>query len=173
MASILRLPDEPMRDECLRLMRAHVGALPTLRPESVKIALRRAYATTLDRTSIRAGLRDDEHEAIAEWEQRLLDPEWLAGPALAEPHGRQVKIRAGVWVYDGACDGVRLRISVEHGRVRHAWIEAPSLNGTADGIATALVGVTARLEDLTARLDEFGDDGCRVLDALAPGLVVA
>jgi lipoate-protein ligase A len=172
MASVLALPDEAMRKECLRLMREHVGALPQLDSTSVRGALRRAYSTALGRRPLDVAPAGAEEAAISAWERRLLEPEWLTGPVLPASCGRQVKIRAGVWMYDGAQDGVRVRISVERDRVRRADIEAPSLNGTADGIASALLGVAAHPHALAACLEEFGEDGARVLAALSPGLVV-
>jgi lipoate-protein ligase A len=172
MAAVLRLPDEHMRRECLRLMRTHVAALPRLGEESVKAALRRAYACSLGRVAIRSELHAREHAAIARWEQRLGDPKWLAGPPLPRPAGRQVKVRAGVWVYDGGDRHLRVRTTVEDGRITFARVDAPDLNGTGTGIARALRGVAAQREALTAQLQEFGEDGERVLRVLEPGLVV-
>ncbi|MHB8657606.1 MAG: lipoate--protein ligase family protein [Solirubrobacteraceae bacterium] len=172
MARALRLPDERMRAECLRLMRAHVAALPQLGEASVKSALQRAYALALG-LSPRADVpRPGEQRAIERWAQRLCDPAWLAGPDLPERAGRQVKVRAGVWVYDGAHEDLRVRATVEAGRVSLADIDGPSVNGSAAGIARALLGTEATAEALGTRLAEFGDVGARVLAALQPGLVV-
>lgn len=172
MAAVLRLPDEDMRRECLRLMRAHVGALPQLGEESVKNAIRHAYACALNRVVCRTGTHPHEEDAIAHWERQLSEHAWIVGPMLPEQSGRQVKVRAGVWVYDGGDEDVRVRATVEDGRVCSARIEAPGLYGTADQLARALVGVAARRDALQARLEEFGDHGLRVLRALEPGLVV-
>ncbi|HZE05323.1 MAG TPA: hypothetical protein VE127_08875, partial [Solirubrobacteraceae bacterium] len=74
--------------------------------------------------------------------------------------------------YDGGEGDVRARITVESGAVSAARITAPHLNGRAGAIAAALHGAPADHEALAARLAQFGDDGARVLGALAPGLVV-
>jgi len=100
MATVLALPDERMRDECLALMREHVGSLPALREESVKTSLRDSYATALARTPVAAELQAHELAAIAAWEQRLQDPAWTAGPELPALRERAVKIREGVWCYE-------------------------------------------------------------------------
>ena len=172
MAAVLRLPDEDMRRECLRLMRAHVGALPQLGEESVKNAIRHAYACALRRVVCRSDTHPHEDEAIAHWERQLSDLAWIVGPLMPERPGRQVKVRAGVWVYDGAHEQLRVRATIEDERVRSARIDAPDLNGTASELARALLGVAASREALQARLEEFGEDGMRVLRALEPGLVV-
>lgn len=172
MAAVLRLPDEAMRGECLRLMEVHVGTLPQLREDSVKLALRRAYECALGRLAVPGATRAHEDEAIAHWERQLSDLAWIVGPSLPAQQGRQVKVRAGVWVYDGAHERLRVRATVEDDRVISALIEAPNLNGTATELSRALLGVAADHNALKARLEEFGEDGIRVLRALEPGLVV-
>jgi len=171
MASVLKLPDEEMRDECLRLMRSHVGALPQLDAESFKIALRHAYACALGRAVSVSATRPHEDDAIAQWERQLSDLAWIVGPSLPTPTGRQVKVRAGVWVYDGADGPLRVRTTIEGGRVVAARVDAADLNGTASSLSRALVGVLAERDALAAQLGEFGEDGTRVLRALEPGLV--
>jgi lipoate-protein ligase A len=157
MAEVLRLPDETMRAQCLRLMRAHVGALPELDERAVKDALTRAYA---DGKARRAAPTPREAEAIARWTRRLSDPEWTAGPAVAATPGRQVKVRAGVWVYDAGA----ARVEVQDGRITD--VAGPA------AVAQALLGASARRDALAARLAPFGEDGARLLRTLEPGLVV-
>jgi lipoate-protein ligase A len=172
MAAVLRLPDEEMRSECLRLMRLHVGALPGLREAPVKAALSNAYADGLGLTAVPDELQPREHAAIARWARRLDDPAWIAGPSHPPLAGRQVKVRAGVWVYDGAEAQLRVRATVEDWQVTDARVVAPHLNGTATELAGALLGACAEREALRSRLQGFGEDGMRVLHALEPGLVV-
>lgn len=172
MAAVLRLPDEEMRRECLRLMRAHVAALPRLAERSVKSALRRAYSCALRRLALPAKTRSDEDDAIAYWERQLSEPSWIVGPSLPPLSGRQVKVRAGVSVFDGAHGDLRIRATVEDGRVTAARIEAPALNGLAAALGRSLIGVAADANALRAQLEEFGEDGLDVLRALEPGLMV-
>jgi lipoate---protein ligase len=172
MAAVLRLPDEAMRSECLRLMRGHVGVLPELDEAAVKAAIRQAYARALGLAERPSMTRPHEDEAIAHWERQLSDLGWIVGPPLPRPRGRQVKVRASVWVYDGAHDSLRVRTTVEDGRVTVAHVDAPNLNGTAAELSRALVGVAAQRDALAARLAQFGEHGERVLRALEPGLVV-
>jgi lipoate-protein ligase A len=176
MAAVLALPDEGMRREILRLMRAHVGALPSLDEPALKIALRHSYACSLERSVCPSRLSDREAASISDWEARLADPSWTDGPVLPARAGRQVKVRAGTWVFDGGCadaaGGVRVRASVEDGRVVAASVSAADMNGAAEVLSRALIGVLAERDALAAQLQEFGEDGARVLRALEPGLVV-
>lgn len=172
MAAVLRLPDEEMRAECLRLMRAHVGALPQLEEAAVKSALIHSYAHALGLSAEPSGVALHECVAVSHWEQELSDLAWIVGPSVPITAGRQVKVRAGVWVYDGGDDELRVRTTVEDGRVTVAHVAAPDLNGTAADLSRALLGVAAHRDALAARLQEFGDDGLRLLRALEPGLVV-
>jgi lipoate-protein ligase A len=172
MARALRLPDEEMRAECLRLMRAHVAPLPQLDEERTKAALRHSYAQSLESVARPDTTTPGEERAISGWERRLADPAWTAGPALPVPVGRQVKIRAGVWVYQGGDEHLRVRATVEDGEVTSARVDAPGLNGAASGIARSIIGARATPEALAARLAGFGQDGSRVLSVMQPGLVV-
>lgn len=172
MAEILALPDESMRSDCLDLMRNHLGTLPEITETALKQALARAYGAALGRTPHYDGLRPDEAEAVERWETRLADPDWLAGPTLPPAKGRQVKIRAGTFVYDNAADGVSVRVRVEDGTISAAQVTDPSMNGSAQRLAEALLGAAAHRAELAERLDGFEHDGERVLSALTPGLVV-
>jgi lipoate-protein ligase A len=172
MARALALPDERMRSECLRLMRAHVAPLPDLDEASCKAALRDAYAGALGLPARDSEPTAAEAGSIARWADRLRDPAWTAGPPLRAPAGRQVKVRAGVWVYDGGDARLRVRATVEDGLVSAATVGGPDARRAGARIAGALVGVSATVDALRARLEEFGDEGARVLAALQPGLVV-
>jgi lipoate---protein ligase len=172
MVAVLRLPDEAMRREYLRLMRQHLGTLPRLHEAAVKRAICQAYERALGRARQASTTRPHEDEAIAHWERQLSELAWIVGPSLPRPLGRQVKVRAGVWVYDGAHEKLRVRTTVEDGRVTVARVEAPNLNGTAAELSRALLGVAAQRDVLAARLAQFGAHGERVLRALEPGLVL-
>jgi lipoate-protein ligase A len=172
MSEVLAFPDEEMRTEFLELLRAELGTLPALDPLELRQQLIDRYAVALDAVALPDGLRADERSQIERWEARLRDPAWLAGPDLASAGGRQVKIRAGTWLYDGARDSVDVRLRVRDGRIDRAAVSAPSLNGLGARLAQALIGVDAAPAAVAARLSGFELDGERVLAALAPGLVV-
>ncbi len=172
MSSVLAFPDEAMRGDFLELLSQNLGTLPGLDPVRLTQALVAAYSITLASRPVPATLRPHELAAVERWEARLLDPAWLEGPALVPAVGRQVKVRAGTWLYDRDSDGLRVRIRVEDGLIAWARIAAPGLNGAAARLAHALIGVRAQPDCVAASLDRFEHDGERVLAALAPGLVV-
>lgn len=172
MARVLALPDEEMRVECLRLLREHLAPLPQLPEGRFKEQLARAYGERLGAVPVSACLRDDERRAIACWQERLLDPEWCRGPALPAPTGRQVKIRAGTWVYDSREGELKVRATIEDGQLREVLLHDPRHGESAKAITGALLGAEATRASLAARLARFGEAGQRVLSTLAPGLVV-
>ena len=173
MASVLALPSDAMRSECLRLMRHHVSSLrgegSAATVADATVALRAAYARALGRQAT-AALSAPEQEAIERWERRMADPAWTAGPDVPRRPVRQVKVRDGVWVIDGAVEGVRVLATFRAGRVERALVAGS--NGNGPRMAQALVGTAADGEALRERLAGFGPDGERVLSALEPGLVV-
>jgi len=172
MARILSLPDERMREECLRLLRAHVAPLPGLEEAALKDALTRAYGRALGATPAPDSLRGPEREAIARWSRRLRREDWSRGPELPAAPGRQVKIRAGTWIYDGAQGRLRVRATVEEGTVSRIELSDGERRLEGRAVAAALLGAGASRAELAGRLRRFGEDGDRVLSALAPGLVV-
>jgi lipoate-protein ligase A len=172
MARILALPDEEMRLECLRLMRAHLGPLPQLKEPALKEALTRAYGRALDARPQPSRPHERERRAIARWRRRLGDPAWSRGPVLPVPSGRQVKIRAGTWIYDGSQGSLRVRATVEEGRLRRLALTDGQRRVPTAAIARALLGASATRSELDARLERFGDAGRAVLATLSPGLVV-
>ena len=177
MARVLDLPDRAMRDECLRLMRRHVGSLEDEGLGGVTVAdataaLRDAYATALGATIADAALTDREEAAVQRWEERLADEEWTLGPArgaTARP-GRRVKVRSDVFVVHGEQEGVRVLATVVGDSIQRAEVGAAHLNGAAAALEDAVVGPCSDVRALEVRLAGFGDDGRRVLAALAPGL---
>lgn len=173
MARVLALPDDRMRDECLRLMRGHVSSLADLglgsvTPEQATVALRDAYAEQYG-AAIDASLSEAEESAVQRWGLRMSRPEWRTGPAQPEPLARRVKIRAGVFVVHGESDGVHVLATVVGDAIERAWIDARHLNGTAPAIAGAVTGDLTP-DALAERMAPFGPDGDRVLTALLPGL---
>lgn len=173
MARVLALPDEEMRVECLRLLREHLAPLPQLPEDQFKQQLARAYGEHLAAVPTPAQLRADERRAIADWQQRLLDPVWCRGPELPPaPAGRQVKIRAGTWVYDSREGALRVRATIEEGQLRRLQVHDPEHLHSAGAITSALLGAEATRASLAQRLSSFGEAGQRVLSTLAPGLVV-
>lgn len=175
MARILALPDDAMRAEVLRLMRRHVSSLRDeglghVTAADAVAALRRAYAAALVAEPVDAPLTSPERAAIASWERRLADPEWLRGPVLPARRGRRVKVRAGVFVVRGERAGIGVLASVVGDTITHAAVSAPRLNGHAAALERVLVGSRAERAELSSRLAPFGTAGEHVLHAMTPAL---
>lgn len=175
MARILALPDGPMREECLRLMRRHVASLQDLGAGEIDLpaattALRDAYATAFGPAED-GPLTPREQSAVERWGLRLSSPRWREGPPQPESDGRRVKIRSDVFVVHGEDGGVSVLASVVGDAIERAWVTAPHLNGSAAALQQAVAGSLAA-GALAGRLEDFGDDGRRVLTALTPGLEV-
>lgn len=176
MARILALPDERMRAECLRLMRRHVTSLQdegcTATLEEARSALRRAYTAAFGGSASVESLTARERDCVLEWERRLADPDWTAGPDLPARGVRQVKVRGDVWVVRGRHEETDVLASFAGGVVDRVEIRDAGLNGTAAAAAAALTGAPADPVELRARLAPFGAAAERVVAAIEPGLVV-
>jgi len=177
MAELLAVPSERMRRECLRLMRRHVSSLEAegfsaVTVEQAKAALIAAYSEQLGLRPSPDSLNATEEQAVARWEERFAQPQWLNGPALAKRSGRQVKICADVWTYSAKKNGISIEASVVGGRLESMHVEATHLDGVAERICRVLVGQTADAKSLGRYLAPFGADGRLVLELLEPGLTL-
>jgi lipoate-protein ligase A len=158
--AVLALPDPVQRAETLRLMRRYVTATPA-DPAGFRTALSAAYASTLGQRAVPGELTAAELRTVAELDQRFTAPRWVAGPgrpARSGRHGRQVKVRAGVWTLAAeARGGARLVASVVNGVLDRAELTAPELNGQVKTAERALAGASVRAAaDVLSRLGEQG-----------------
>ena len=158
--AVLALPDPVQRAETLRLMRRYVTATPA-DPAAFRTALSVAYASALGLRAVPGELTAAELRAVAELDQRFTAPWWLAGPgrpARSGRHGRQVKVRAGVWTLAAeARGGARLVASVVNGALDRAELTVPELNGQVKAVEHALAGASVRAAaDMLCGLGEPG-----------------
>lgn len=160
---ILRLPDETMRAEVVRLMREHVRATP-LDERSFTAGMIGAYSDLLGLPPRNGELDDSERAKLAELDELFASPEWIDGD-VTRPAGnaRQVKIRAGVWVFAAEWDGARVVGSVRDGALHRVWLTATQTD--VQPAERALVGVA--LSDAPAVLERFGVQGRRWAAAVA------
>lgn len=177
MADVLAVPSEAMRGECLRLMRRHVSSLADegfahVTREQAVAALRSAYESALAVDAREDDLDGRERDAVERWDRRLADPEWTRGPDLPARAGRQVKVRAGVWVFAGAEADTRVLVTVADGLVERLAVESPRLNGRARQLEAAVQGGPAEAAVLRRSLARFGEDGETVARVLEPGLAL-
>lgn len=117
---VLRLPDADMRAETLRLMRRYVAATP-VDDDAFRDAMVEAYADALGLRPVPGELTAIEKTTLAGLDGRFTSREWIAGPEhTLRRRPRQVKVRAGVWVFAADCDRARVMASVVRGTVERA-----------------------------------------------------
>jgi lipoate-protein ligase A len=162
-ARILRLPDETMRAETIRLMRRYITATP-LDTATFTSSFVDALSRALSLPTKDGELTSLERMKLSEVDELLSSPDWTG------EHGgrlggrlRQVKIRAGVWVFAVEWDGTRVVGSVRDGALDRVWLAA--IGAQARAAEGALAGVTLR--DAPAVLERFGAPGRRWAAALA------
>jgi lipoate-protein ligase A len=165
---VLDLPDPVQRAETLRLMRRYVTATPA-DPAAFRAALSAAYASALALRAVPGELTAAELHTVAELDRRFTTPGWLAGPGRAARsggHGRQVKVRAGVWTLAAeARDGARLVASVVDGTLDRVTLTAPGLNGQVKEAEQTLAG--APVSAAAGVLGRLGEPGAELAAALA------
>jgi len=167
MASILAVPSDHARAECLRLMRQRVTSVDDLGlawidDAAVKHALTSAYARALGAVPEPSEPTAIEADAIESWEARVADRAWVTGTARPSRPLRQVKICADVFVVAAATGDLTIEAALVDGRfdrVRIAGID------DAHSLETAVRGV--ELAALPSALGAFGTAGARVLELLS------
>ncbi|MFD1659094.1 biotin/lipoate A/B protein ligase family protein [Streptomyces caeni] len=164
-ARVLRLPDEGMRSEVLRLMRRYVSATPA-DPEVFRRAAVDAYATALGLQPVPGDLTGVEREALVELDERFTSDEWIAGPARRpRRRTREVKVRAGVWVFAAQHEQALVMASVVDDSVERARLSTLIPGGEMREAEDALAGVPlAKAPDV---LGAYGDLGRQFAAAFA------
>lgn len=167
--SILRLPDPTMRAEVLRMMRRFVNPTPA-DPEEFQRAAVEAYAGALGLTAEPGELTELERAAVEELDEQFTSESWIAGPqGRRRPPAREVKIRAGVWVFAAEHEDARVVASVVGDSVERARFRTstPSddLYGDLRAAEAAMAGVT--LAKAPAVLAGFGSTGRQLAAAFA------
>ena len=163
---ILRLPDKIMRAETLRLMRRHVS--PTSAdPDTFRRAMIDAYASALGLHATAGELTGYERAKLGRLDELFLSARWLTGSPPPIRQGiRQVKVRAGVWVFAAERADSRVVATVVNGTVERAWLRAHALpSGRTVAAERALLGVS--LSAVPHALAGFGPAGRQLAAAFA------
>jgi lipoate---protein ligase len=163
-AAILAVDDEAVRAEALRLMRNHVQQTP-VDTDAFKAALVRRCTEHLGAEPVDGTLSEAESHSLAELDARFCDPAWTEGPARPAPPARQIKVRAGVWVFGAQAGPTRVVGAVVDGRVDRLQVFDPSMNVEAAAIERAAAGLA--LTDAAVAAGGFGPAGERVAAAIA------
>jgi lipoate---protein ligase len=165
---VLALRDPVQRAETLRLMRRYVMATPA-DPVAFRAALCAAYAGALALRAVPGELTGAELTTVAELDRKFTAPDWLAGPgqpAGSGSHGRQVKVRSGIWTLATETrGGARLVASVVNGTLDRVALTAPGMNGQVKAAERALTG--APIAVAASVLGRLGEPGRELAAALA------
>lgn len=161
---VLAMPDGAARGELLRLMRRYVAATPA-DSEAFKEAMTREYARALGLSPVAAELTGYERRRVDALDRRFRSEAWLRGHARPEPAAREVKVRAGVWVFAAEHEGARVAAGIVDGRIERAFLSDADLNGAKADLETALAGTT--LAEARETLAGFGPPGERLAAAVA------
>lgn len=161
---VLRLQDERLRAEVLRLMRRFVAATPA-DAETFEEAAAAAYGDALGLEPRRGTLSPRERARLAELDRRFEDPEWLRGPARPPAGAVQVKVRAGVWAFAAEHGRSRVVAGVVGGRIEAVALTDPELNGATAAYERELLGRS--LGGAQAHLATRGAAGRRLAAAFA------
>jgi lipoate-protein ligase A len=161
---VLRLPDEHMRSEVLQLMRRYVSATPA-DPDAFRSSAAEAYGAALGLRPETGGLTEVEQEALVDLDARFTSDKWIAGPAhRPRRRAREVKVRAGVWVFAAEHEEARVMASVVEDSVVRARL-SPAPGRQLRAAEAALAGVAlAKAPDVLAG---FGDLGRQCAAAFA------
>ncbi len=163
--SILWLPNPTMRAEVLRMMRRFVNATPA-DPEQFKHAAVAAYADALGLTPEASDLTPLEWAAVEALDEQFTSESWIAGPhGRPRPPVREVKIRAGVWVFAAEHEDARVVASVVGDSVDRAQFRTSTPYDGLSAAEAAMAGVT--LSKAPAVLAGFGSTGRRLAAAFA------
>ncbi len=180
MVEVLALPGDGARGACLELMRRHLASLADLglhdvTPEQAREALVAEYARVLGAAVVASSLTSAEERAVADWEARLVDPEWRAGPP-ASPRARergrmrQVKVSAEAWLCLFEAADMALEMAVAGGTVQRFVARGAAIDGAATALGERLRGLAAEPAAVRAGLQPFGELGDRLAATLIPGL---
>lgn len=163
--AVLKLPDEGMRAEVLQLMQRYVTATPA-DPEAFQRAAVDSYAAALGLEPVAGGLTEAEEAVLDELDERFASEEWIAGPVRRPRRkARQVKVRAGIWVFAAEHEDAEVMASVVEDSVQRARLRTAVPDQQIPAAEAALAGVAlARAPEVLA---EFGDVGRQFAAAFA------
>lgn len=162
---VLRLPDETMRAETLRLMRRYVVATP-VDTDAFRLAMVDAFAEALGLSVLDGELSTFEEAKLTELDTLFASPGWIKGPRdRPSDRARQVKVRAGVWVFAAEQDGARVVASVVNGALERAWLQTTEPDAEMRRAERALSGVA--LSEAPGVLAGFGVPGRQLAAAFA------
>lgn len=161
-ASVLRLPDEKMRDKVASTIDAYVSSLRKelgrpIAPSLVRRQLTRSFETALKRRLVPGQLRPDERENYARWVRKMREREWVDDVRLEAEKHKPVRITGNVRVGHGVTKApgglVRVTLVIASGQVISALVSGDfyAIGDAPAQIERALLG-SSELPALADRL---------------------
>ena len=161
-ASVLRIPDEKMRDKVASTIDTYVSSLARelghpVAPRLVRRVLVQAFEDELGRPVVPGSLRDDERESYARWVRRMREREWIDDVHLASERRKPLRItgnvRAGHGMHKAPGGLVRVALVIASGDVIESLVSGDfyAIGDAPSRLEAALLGP---LDSLEARLEE-------------------
>ena len=130
-ASVLRIPDEKMRDKVAKTIDAYVSSLRKelghrVAPRMVRRELVRSFETTLERRMVPGQLRAAERESYRRWVHKMRDREWIDDVRLDNVRQKPLRITGHVRIGHGLTKApgglVRVSLVIASGEVVGALV---------------------------------------------------
>jgi lipoate-protein ligase A len=189
-ASVLRIPDEKMRDKVAQTIDAYVSSLEkelghSVPPPVVRKELIAGFERALDARLVPGRLRQEEHESYRRWVSKMRTHAWLDEVRLQKGAHKPVRITGHVQLGHGVHKApgglVRVTLMIASGEVVAALVSG---DFTAIGDATsrmeeALLGpadldaIRSRLESLWPSLETPGVAAADAVEAARQALAAA
>jgi lipoate---protein ligase len=189
-ASVLRIPDEKMRDKVAQTIDAYVSSLEKelgrpVPPTVVRRELVAGFERALGARLVPGGVRPDERESYRRWVRRMRSRAWLDEVRLDPERHRPLRITGHVHMGHGVHKApgglIRATLMIASGEVVEALVSGDftAVGEARAAIEEALLGpasaeaIRARLEAAWPRLDTPGVAAADVLEAVRPALAPA
>lgn len=161
-ASVLRIPDEKLRDKVAQTMESYVSSLnrelghrPSVR--TVRQELVGAFERTLGTTIVHGELRDSERVAYRRWVTQMRSPAWIDQVRMAPDHLKALRItgnvRLGHAIHKAVGGLLRVTVVVADGQITSALISGDfyAVGDALERVGQALLG-PADLNQVSARV---------------------
>ena len=189
-ASVLRIPDEKMRDKVAQTIDAYVSSLEkelghSVPPTVVRRELAGAFEGALGIRLVPGELRPDERASYQRWVGRMRTREWLDEVRLDGARTKPLRITGHVHMGHGVHKApgglIRVTLMVASGHVVDALVSGDftAVGDARDRVAKALLGpageveIRDRLDALWPSIDTPGLTASDVLEAAKPALAPA
>ena len=189
-ASVLRIPDEKMRDKVAQTIDGYVSSLEkelgrSVPPPVVRKELVAAFERSLEAPVIPGELRADEHESYRRWQAKMRSRAWVDEVRLERDGAKPLRITGHVHLGHGVNKApgglVRVTLMIASGEVIDALVSGDfyAIGDAPAAIQKALLGpadeeaIRTRIESAWPSLETPGVSAADLLEAARHALVPA